>query len=103
MSGIPEAYVYDAIRTPRGRGKASGSLHEVKPVALVTGLIDEIRARNPQLDTGQVDDVVLGVVTPIGDQGGDIAKTAAIAAGLPDTAAGGRPNRSGARRARAAD
>ena len=93
MADIPEAFVYDAIRTPRGRGKASGSLHEVKPVALVTGLIDEIRARNPQLDTGQVDDVVLGVVTPIGDQGGDIAKTAAIAAGLPHTVAGVQLNR----------
>ncbi len=93
MADIPEAFVYDAIRTPRGRGKASGSLHEVKPVALVTGLIDEIRARHPELDTSQVDDVVLGVVTPIGDQGGDIAKTAAIAAGLPHTVAGVQLNR----------
>ncbi|CAA9429102.1 MAG: 3-ketoacyl-CoA thiolase @ Acetyl-CoA acetyltransferase [uncultured Pseudonocardia sp.] len=93
MAEIPEAFVYDAIRTPRGRGKASGSLHEVKPVSLVTGLIDEIRARNPQLDPNVVDDVVLGVVTPIGDQGGDIAKTAAIAAGLPHTVAGVQLNR----------
>ncbi len=93
MAEIPEAFVYDAIRTPRGRGKASGSLHEVKPVSLVTGLIDEIRTRNPQLDTNHIDDVVLGVVSPIGDQGGDIAKTAAIAAGLPDTVAGVQLNR----------
>ncbi|MCX6466792.1 MAG: acetyl-CoA C-acetyltransferase [Pseudonocardiales bacterium] len=93
MAEIPEAFVYDAIRTPRGRGKASGSLHEVKPVSLVTGLIDEIRARHPELDTNQIDDVVLGVVSPIGDQGGDIAKTAAIAAGLPDTVAGVQLNR----------
>jgi acetyl-CoA C-acetyltransferase len=93
MSGIPEAYVYDAIRTPRGRGKASGSLHEVKPVALVTGLIDEIRRRFPELDPTTIDDVVLGVVSPIGDQGGDIAKTAAIAAGLPYTVAGVQLNR----------
>jgi acetyl-CoA C-acetyltransferase len=93
MSEIPEAYVYDAIRTPRGRGKASGSLYEVKPVTLVTGLIDEIRKRFPELDTNTIDDVVLGVVSPIGDQGGDIAKTAAIAAGLPDTVAGVQLNR----------
>lgn len=93
MSEIPEAFVYDAIRTPRGRGKATGSLHEVKPVSLVVGLIDEIRARFPELDTNIIDDVVLGVVSPIGDQGGDIAKTAAIAAGLPDTVAGVQLNR----------
>ncbi|MCO1659164.1 acetyl-CoA C-acetyltransferase [Pseudonocardia humida] len=93
MSGIPEAYVYDAIRTPRGRGKASGSLHEVKPVSLVTGLIDEVRRRFPELDPNTIDDVVLGVVSPVGDQGGDIAKTAAIAAGLPHTVAGVQLNR----------
>ncbi len=93
MSEIPEAFVYDAIRTPRGRGKASGSLHEVKPVSLVVGLIDEMRNRYPELDTNTIDDVVLGVVSPIGDQGGDIAKTAAIAAGLPDTVAGVQLNR----------
>ncbi|MGE3288873.1 MAG: acetyl-CoA C-acetyltransferase [Pseudonocardia sp.] len=93
MSTIPEAYVYDAVRTPRGRGKATGSLHEVKPVSLVVGLIDEIRARHPELDPATIDDVVLGVVSPLGDQGGDIAKTAAIAAGLPDTVAGVQLNR----------
>jgi acetyl-CoA C-acetyltransferase len=93
MAEIPEAYVYDAIRTPRGRGKASGSLHEVKPVSLVVDLIGELRSRHPELDTNQIDDVVLGVVSPLGDQGGDIAKTAAIAAGLPDTVAGVQLNR----------
>ena len=93
MAQIPEAFVYDAIRTPRGRGKASGSLHEVKPVSLVVDLISELRSRYPELDTNQIDDVVLGVVSPIGDQGGDIAKTAAIAAGLPDTVAGVQLNR----------
>ena len=91
--GIPEAYIYDAIRTPRGRGKASGSLHEVKPISLVVGLINEVRRRFPELDPAAVDDIVLGVVTPLGDQGGDIAKTAAIAAGLPDTVAGVQLNR----------
>ncbi|MGD9990256.1 acetyl-CoA C-acetyltransferase [Pseudonocardia sp.] len=93
MSQIPEAYIYDAIRTPRGRGKASGSLHEVKPISLVVGLIHELRERFPGLDPATVDDVVLGVVSPIGDQGGDIAKAAAIAAGLPHTVAGVQLNR----------
>jgi len=90
---MTEAFVYDAIRTPRGRGKKTGSLHEVKPISLVTGLIDEIRKRNPTLDTDGIEDLVLGSVSPIGDQGGDIAKTAALAAGLPDTVAGVQLNR----------
>ncbi|MEO5851718.1 MAG: acetyl-CoA C-acetyltransferase [Nocardioides sp.] len=90
---MAEAFVYDHIRTPRGKGKAVGSLHEVKPVDLVVGLLDEVLTRNPSLDPGRVDDVVLGVVTPIGDQGGDIAKTAALAAGYPETVAGVQLNR----------
>ncbi len=89
----PQAFVYDALRTPRGRGKKTGSLHEVKPVDLVVGLLDEVRSRNPGLDPARVDDVVLGVVTPLGDQGGDIAKTAALAAGYPETVAGVQLNR----------
>jgi len=88
-----EAYIYEAIRTPRGRGKANGSLHAVKPVTLVTGLIDELRTRHPNLDMNAVDDLVLGCVTPVGDQGADIAKTAAIFAGLPDTVGGIQVNR----------
>jgi acetyl-CoA C-acetyltransferase len=90
---MAEAFIYDAVRTPRGRGKKDGSLHEVKPISLVTGLIDAVRARNPKLDPALVDDVVLGVVTPVADQGCNIAKTAAIAAGLPDTVAGVQVNR----------
>ena len=90
---MAEAFVYDHIRTPRGKGKKNGSLHEVKPVDLVVGLLDEIQARNPALDPHRIDDVVLGVVTPIGDQGGDIAKTAALKAGLPETVAGVQLNR----------
>jgi acetyl-CoA C-acetyltransferase len=90
---MPEAFVYDHLRTPRGKGKAVGSLHEVKPVDLVVGLIDELRTRNPNLDTNRIDDVVLGVVSPVADQGGDIAKTAALAAGLPETTAGVQLNR----------
>jgi acetyl-CoA C-acetyltransferase len=92
-AGISEAYIFDAIRTPRGRGKASGSLYEVKPISLIVGLISEIRRRNPELDPATIDDVVLGVVSPIGDQGGDIAKTAAIVSGLPDTVGGVQLNR----------
>ncbi|MFI9163346.1 acetyl-CoA C-acetyltransferase [Kitasatospora aureofaciens] len=88
-----EAYVYDAIRTPRGRGKANGSLHGTKPIDLVVGLIHEIRRRHPELDPAAIDDIVLGVVSPVGDQGSDIARIAAIAAGLPDTVAGVQENR----------
>ncbi|MGZ8742791.1 MAG: acetyl-CoA C-acetyltransferase [Nocardioides sp.] len=88
-----QAFVYDALRTPRGKGKKNGSLHEVKPIDLVVGLLDEVKARNPGLDPRRVDDVVLGVVSPIGDQGSDIAKTAALKAGYPDTVAGVQLNR----------
>jgi acetyl-CoA C-acetyltransferase len=88
-----DAFVYEAIRTPRGRGKSSGALHTSKPISLVVGLIDEMRARHPELDTSRIDDLVLGCVTPIGDQGMDIAKTAALRAGLPDTVAGVQLNR----------
>ncbi|MER5996660.1 acetyl-CoA C-acetyltransferase [Streptomyces viridosporus] len=88
-----EAYVYDAIRTPRGRGKANGALHGTKPIDLVVGLLHEIRARFPDLDPAAIDDIVLGVVSPVGDQGSDIARTAAVAAGLPDTVAGVQENR----------
>ena len=88
-----EALVFDAIRTPRGKGKVNGSLHSTKPVDLVVGLMHEMLARNVKLDPNKVDDVVLGCVSPIGDQGMDIAKTAAIKAGLPDTVAGVQLNR----------
>ncbi len=90
---MPEALVYDAIRTPRGKGKVGGSLHSTKPVDLVVGLMHETLARNDTLDPNAIEDVVLGCVSPIGDQGGDIAKTAAIKAGLPDTVAGVQLNR----------
>jgi acetyl-CoA C-acetyltransferase len=88
-----EALVFDAIRTPRGKGKSSGSLHGTKPVDLVVGLMHEMLVRNERLDPNRVDDVVLGCVSPVGDQGADIAKTAAIKAGLPDTVAGVQLNR----------
>ena len=89
---MPEAYIFDAIRTPRGKGKPDGALHEVKPVTLLTGLLHELRQRHT-LDTELVEDVVLGCVTPIGDQGGDIAKTAALAAGWDWRVAGMQINR----------
>ncbi|MER5495105.1 acetyl-CoA C-acetyltransferase [Streptomyces sp. LE64] len=88
-----EAFVYEAIRTPRGRGKANGALHGTKPIDLVVGLIHELRDRFPDLDPAAIDDVVLGVVSPVGDQGSDIARIAALAAGLPDTVAGVQENR----------
>ena len=88
-----EALVFDAIRTPRGKGKSNGSLHTTKPVDLVVGLMHETLVRNDKLDPNAVDDVVLGCVSPVGDQGADIAKTAAIKAGLPDTVAGVQLNR----------
>ena len=91
--GSAEALVFDAIRTPRGKGKFNGSLHGTKPVDLVVGLMHETLVRNETLDPNRIDDVVLGCVSPVGDQGADIAKTAAIKAGLPDTVAGVQLNR----------
>src|SRR3712207_3956552 len=88
-----EALVYDAVRTPRGKGKVNGSLHATKPVDLVVGLMHEVLVRNERLDPGRIDDVVLGCVTPVGDQGADIAKTAALKAGLPETVSGVQLNR----------
>lgn len=90
---MTEAIIYDAVRTPRGKGKSSGSLHEVRPISLVTGLLEQLEARNESFRPGGVDDLVLGVVTPIGDQGGDIARTASTAVGWPDTVAGVQLNR----------
>jgi acetyl-CoA C-acetyltransferase len=83
-----EAYVFDAVRTPRGRGKASGALHGVKPITLTTGLIEALLARNPGLDPRRIDDIVMGIVTPVGEQGGVLPRSAALLAGLPDTVAG---------------
>ncbi|MFF2389421.1 acetyl-CoA C-acetyltransferase [Agromyces sp. NPDC058104] len=87
-----EAYIYDAVRTPRGRNRG-GALRGTKPVDLVVGLIDAVIERNPGLDPAAIDDLVLGVVSPVGEQGGDIARTAALVAGLPETVAGVQLNR----------
>jgi acetyl-CoA C-acetyltransferase len=93
MASNTEALIFDAIRTPRGRGKAEGALHTIKPIDLVVGLIDELGRRNPGLEPERIEDIVLGVVTPVGDQGMDIARTAALKAGLPETVAGVQVNR----------
>jgi len=82
-----DALIFDSIRTPRGRGKASGALHEVKPVTLLTNLLTTLEERN-KFDTEAVDDIVIGCVTAVGDQGAVIAKTAALAAGWNDDVAG---------------
>src|ERR1700760_578746 len=88
-----EAFIYEAIRTPRGRGKKNGSLHGVKPISLVVGLIDGMRTRHPNLDTDRVSDLILGIVSPVGDQGSVLPRSAAVLAGLPDTVAGLQVNR----------
>jgi acetyl-CoA C-acetyltransferase len=88
-----EAFLFDAIRTPRGRGKPGGALYGVMPLDLVTGLVDELRRRYPDLDTAAIDDIVLGTVTPLREQGGVLARNVVQAAGLPDTVAGLQLNR----------
>ncbi|WP_439136047.1 acetyl-CoA C-acetyltransferase [Pseudomaricurvus sp.] len=81
------AYIYDAVRTPRSKGKADGSLHEVKPVALGASLLKELQQRH-DLDTSQVDDVVMGCVTPTAEQGGDVAKSIVQFAGWDESVPG---------------
>ncbi|GAB4014874.1 acetyl-CoA C-acetyltransferase [Spirosoma koreense] len=89
---MAEAFIYDAIRTPRGRGKSDGSLHDVQPVELLASVLSELRDRN-QLDTALIDDVIMGCVTPIGEQGADIARTAVLQAGYDESVAGVQLNR----------
>lgn len=89
---MTEAYIFDAVRTPRGKGKKDGALYSVKPVDLIAGLLKAMQARN-NLDTSQVDDIVLGCVTPVGDQGADIAKTAAMVADWDVSVSGVQLNR----------
>ncbi len=87
-----QAFIYEAIRTPRGKQRG-GALHSVKPVDLVSGLIDEVLARHGGLDPADVNDVILGVVSPVGEQGAVIARTAALNSGLPETVPGTQINR----------
>jgi acetyl-CoA C-acetyltransferase len=89
---MTEAYIYDAVRTPRGRGRKDGSLHEITPIQLATQALQAVRDRN-DLDTSVVDDVVLGCVAPVGEQGSNIARVAAINAGYAETVAGFQLNR----------
>jgi len=87
-----EAYIYDAVRTPRGRGKSDGSLHEIQPIDLLATVLKAIKNRN-DLDTCYIDDVIMGCVSPIGEQGADIARTAVLAAGYDQSVAGVQVNR----------
>jgi len=89
---MTEAFVFDAIRTPRGKGKKDGSLYEVKPIDLLAGLLRELQQRN-DLDTARVDDVVMGIVSPVGEQGSVLPKIAALKAGWDWQAAGVQLNR----------
>jgi acetyl-CoA C-acetyltransferase len=89
---MTDAFIYDAVRTPRGRGKASGSLHSVTPMQLAVTALQAVRDRNA-LDTSAVDDVVLGCVEPVGEQGADIARVAVLEAGFAETTAGVQINR----------
>ncbi len=84
---MTEAYIYDAVRTPRGKGKSSGSLHEITALSLATQALQAVRDRN-ELDTSHVDDVVLGCVSPVGEQGADIARIAVLNADYAETTAG---------------
>jgi acetyl-CoA C-acetyltransferase len=88
-----EAYIYDSVRTPRGRGKKSGSLYEVKPIDLLVPLFKALTKRNNNFNTAEVEDVVLGCVTPIGEQGGDLPKFASMYAGWDHIVAGMQINR----------
>ncbi|MBN0972255.1 acetyl-CoA C-acetyltransferase [Gordonia sp. JH63] len=87
-----QAFIYEAIRTPRGKQRG-GSLHSVKPVDLVSGLINEVLSRHGGLDPADVNDVILGVVSPVGEQGAVISRTAALNSGLPETVPGTQINR----------
>ena len=89
---MTDAYIYDAVRTPRGRGKANGSLHEITPVNLASQTLAALRDRN-DLNTAQVDDVILGCVMPVGEQGADIARLAVLGAGYDEKVTGMQINR----------
>ena len=94
-----EAYLYDCVRTPRGRGKKDGALHGISPIHLLKTVFDALRERN-RLDTRRVDDVVLGCVTPVGEQGADIARTAVLDAGWAESVPASRRSASAPRASR---
>ena len=89
---MTEAYVYDAVRTPRGKGKADGSLHEITPVSLATQVLEAVRDRN-ELDAAEIEDVAFGCVSPVGEQGAVVTRTAILNAGYPETTSGIQVNR----------
>src|SRR6476469_4147727 len=89
---MPEAYIYDHVRTPRGRGKADGALHEVTALALATAPLKALKERN-HIKPGTIDEVVLGCVDPVGEAGGDIARMAALSAGYGNDVPGIQINR----------
>lgn len=89
---MADAYIFDAVRTPRGKGKKDGSLHEITALSLATQVLENLRDRN-NLDTSKVDDVVMGCVSPVGEQGADITRTAVLAADYAETTAGVQINR----------
>jgi acetyl-CoA C-acetyltransferase len=90
---MPDAYIFDAVRTPRGKGKKDGSLHEATPVQLATQMLDALRHRNKGLDTKDVEDVILGCVSPVGEQGANIARTAVMSSGYDESVPGVQVNR----------
>ncbi len=89
---MTEAYIYDAVRTPRGKGKADGSLHEITPVQLATQVLEAVRDRN-EIDAGEIEDVAFGCVSPVGEQGAVVTRTAILNAGYPETTSGIQVNR----------
>lgn len=89
---MAEAYIYDAVRTPRGKGRKDGALHSITPIELTANVLRAIRDRN-DLDTSKVEDIYMGVVSPVGEQGADIARVAAIQADYAETSAGAQVNR----------
>jgi len=89
---MAEAFIYDAVRTPRGKGRKDGKLHEITPIQLATQVLQAIRDRT-RIDTADVDDVVLGCVAPVGEQGSDIARVAVLNADYAETTAGVQINR----------
>nr|WP_295663234.1 acetyl-CoA C-acetyltransferase [Polymorphobacter sp.] len=89
---MAEALIYDAVRTPRGKGRKDGKLHEITPIQLATQVLEAVRDRTG-IDTADVDDVVLGCVAPVGEQGSDIARTAVLNADYAETTAGVQINR----------
>ena len=89
---MTEAYIYDAVRTPRGKGKSDGSLHEITPVQLASQVLEALRDRNG-IDAAEIEDVAFGCVSPVGEQGAVVTRTAILNAGYPETTSGIQVNR----------